>query len=133
MYKEIDIKFPAKKEKLTEEQKAQKKKEQAEKAKAEREKNKIEKPIRNILGKWYTEFINRKIKGEDGKELANELEDRWDELTEDEKYEDAFEDEDFFDEMEQEKDTLKKKLKSKQGGMTIKEFTEELRSRKPNK
>lgn len=129
MYKDVKIKFPPKKEKLTEEQKAQKKKEQAEKAKAERAKNKIEKPIRNILNKWYTEFINRKIKGEDGKELADELEDRWDELTEDEKYEDVFEDDDFFDEMDNFKDSLKKKLKSKEKGQTLKEFTEELRNR----
>jgi len=133
MYKDVDIKFPPKKEKLTEEQKAQKKKEQAEKAKAERELSKIQSPLRAILGKWYTEFINRKIKGEDGKKLADELEDRWDELTEDEKYEDAFEDEEFFDEMDNFKDTLKKKLKSKEKGQTLKEFTEELRSRKPNK
>lgn len=133
MYKNVKINFPPKKEKLTEEQKAQKKTEQAEKAKAEREKSKIEKPFRNILGKWYTEFINRKIKGEDGKELANELEDRWEELIEEEKYEDLVDDDEFFEEMENFKDTLKKKLKSKEKGQTLKEFTEELRSRPPKK
>jgi hypothetical protein len=133
MYNQIKIKFPPKKEKLTEEQKAQKKKEQAVKAKAEREKNKLEKPFRNILNKLYTEFINRKIKGEDGKELANELEDRWDELIEEEKYEDLVDDDEFFEEMENFKDTLKKKLKSKEKGQTIKEFAEELRNRPPKK
>jgi hypothetical protein len=133
MYNQVKINLPPKKEKLTEEQKAQKKKEQAEKTKTERAKTKIEKPIRDILNKWYTEFINRKIKGEDGKELADELEDRWDELTEDEKYEDALDDDDFFDEMDNFKDTLKKKLKSKEKGQTLKEFTEELRSRPPKK
>jgi hypothetical protein len=133
MYNQIKIKFPPKKEKLTEEQKAQKKEEQAVKAKAEREKNKLEKPFRNILNKWYTEFINRKIKGEDGKELADELEDRWEELIEEEKYEDLVDDDEFFEEMENFKDTLKKKLKSKEKGQTVKEFAEELRNRKPNK
>ena len=133
MYKNVKINFPPKKEKLTEEQKAQKKTEQAEKAKAEREQSKLQSPVRKILNKLYTELINRKIKGEDGKKLADELEDRWDEITEDEKYEDAFDDEDFFDEMDNFKDTLKKKLKSKEKGQTLKEFTEELRSRKPNK
>jgi hypothetical protein len=135
MYNQIKIKIPPKKEKLTEEQKAQKKEEQAVKAKAEREKSKIEKPFRNILNEWYTEFINRKIKGEDGKELADELEDRWEELIEEEKYEDLVDDDEFFEEMENFKDTLKKKLKStlKEKGQTVKEFAEELRNRKPNK
>lgn len=135
MYETIKINYPAKVErkKLSDEEKAEKKKQQAVKAKAEREKSKIEKPVRNILNKWYSEFINRKIKGEDGKDLADELEDRWDELSEDEKYEDAFEDEDFFDEMDNFKDIIKKKLKSKEKGQTLKELAEEIRKQKPNK
>jgi len=133
MYKVINIKFPPKKEKKTEEQKAQKKKEQAEKAKEERAKNKLESPVRNIVNKWYSEFIKRKIKGEDVKKLIDELMDRWDELSEDEKYEDAFEDEDFFDEMENFIEITKKKLKSTEKPQTLKEFTEELRNRPPKK
>lgn len=133
MYKVINIKFPPKKEKQTEEQKAQKKKEQAEKAKEERAMNKLQAPVRNILNKWYSEFIKRKIKGEDVKKLIDELRDRWDELSEDEKYEDAFEDDDFFDEMENFIEIIKKKLKSKEKAPTIKELAEEIRKQKPNK
>lgn len=133
MYKVVDIKFPPKKEKLTEEQKEQKKKEKAEKAKEERARSKLQTPIIRILNKWYTEFINRKNKGEDVKKLVDELEDRWDELSEDEKYEDAFDDEDFFDEMDNFKDMIKKKLKSKEKAPTIKELAEEIRKQKPKK
>lgn len=133
MYKVVDIKFPPKKEKLTEEQKEQKKKEKAEKAKEERARSKLQTPIIRILNKWYTEFINRKNKGEDVKKLVDELEDRWDELSEDEKYEDAFDDEDFFDEMDNFKDIIKKKLKSKEKAPTIKELAEEIRKQKPKK
>jgi len=133
MYKVVDIKFPPKKEKLTEEQKEQNKKEKAEKAKEERARSKLQTPIIRILNKWYTEFINRKNKGEDVKKLVDELEDRWDELSEDEKYEDAFDDEDFFDEMDNFKDIIKKKLKSKEKAPTIKELAEEIRKQKPKK
>ena len=135
MYETIKINYPAKVErkKLTDEEKAEKKKQQALKAKEERAKSKLQTPVRKILNKWYSEFINRKSKGEDVKNLVNELEDRWDELSEDEKYEDAFEDEDFFDEMDNFKDIIKKKLKSKEKAPTIKELAEEIRKQKPNK
>lgn len=107
MYETIKIKIPPKKErkKMTEEEKKQK-------AKEKKEKEKLQKPIREILLKWKKEFQKRKTDGEDSKELANELEDRWDELV-DEHEEGAFYDDDFLDEMEKIKDTIEKFIKGK--------------------
>ncbi len=116
MYKDVDIKFPPKKErkKMTEEEKKQK-------AKEKKEKEKLQKPIVDIMLKWKKEFQKRKRDGEDEKDLLEELEDRWDDLV-DKHEDDAFDDDDFLDEMEKIKDTIRKFIEGK--GLKGKELAE---------
>tara|TARA_R110000765_G_scaffold24573_3_gene61451 strand:- start:4061 stop:5410 length:1350 start_codon:yes stop_codon:yes gene_type:complete len=81
---------------------------------AEKAKDNLLKPIKKIIFAWKQEFKDRKIDGQDEKELLNELEDRWDVLVEE--HEDgAFDDEEFFDDMEKVKDTIVKHIKGEGG------------------
>lgn len=64
MFKDVDIKFPTKVEKKTEEQKAQEKKEKSDKAKAERAFDKKYTSIINALNKGFVTVRDRIKKNE---------------------------------------------------------------------
>ena len=113
MYNIIDIKIPEiiRRKKMTDEERAAKKVAAAAQAKIDRAKSKIESPVRKFVIKLSLEFNKRFGEGEDGNELADELEERWADSYDD--FEDVFEDDDdFFEEMDRSISDLKKKLKS---------------------
>lgn len=124
MYDIIDIKIPeiTRRKKLTDEERAAKKVAAAAQAKVDRDKSKIESPVRTLVNKLYVEFLKRKVEGEDGKELADELEEQWDDSYDE--FDDVFEDDDdFFEEMDGFISKLKNKLKSNEPSLTMKEIS----------
>jgi len=124
MTESINIEIPPKPQKkaklTTEEAKA--------KAKAKRDANKIKGPLRKKINDMYIKYLRRKGK-EDKSDLLSELNEEWGTIEEDN--EEFFEEnEDFYDELDSFIEDLKKKIKSDDKPMSLKELTEELRKRK---
>jgi hypothetical protein len=124
MYKTINIDIPPKPEKKVK----QTSDEVKAKAKAKREANKIKGPIRKKINDMYIKYLRRKGK-EDKSDLISELNEEW-ETIEEENEEFFEENEEFYDELDSFIEDLKKKIKSNDKPMTLKELTEELRKRK---
>ena len=109
MYKDIDIKFPPKREKKVVDKEAMKAKRELEK-----KKNKISQQVNAM----YTKYLRRKGK-EDKKVILNDLTEEWGDIEEE--HEDFFEEnEDFYKEL----DSLILKLRKKINSKVIKSFKE---------